>query len=63
MPVNDDDVTQDKNTPFDDVSHWAGKLSSKNTDSPKRVDKRSTWRKVKSNFFSKELGVETKRKD
>ena len=27
------DDAEDKNTPFDDVTHWAGKLSSKSNDS------------------------------
>ena len=51
------------NTPFDDVTHWVGNLPRKDTDRPKRVTKRSTWRKIKSNFFSQELGVEKKPKD
>ena len=54
---------QDTNTPFDDVTHWVGNLPSKDTDSTKRVTQRSTWRKIKSNILSKELGMETKRKD
>ena len=51
------------NTPFDDATHWVGNLPRKDTDRPKRVTKRSTWRKIKSNFFSQELGVEKKRED
>ena len=58
-----DDYAEDKNAPFDDVTHWVGNLPRKDTDSPKRVTKRSTWRKIKSNFFSQELGVEKKRED
>ena len=54
---------KDTNTPFDDVTHWVGNLPSKDTDSTKRVTQRSTWRKIKSNILSKELGMETKRKD
>ena len=57
------DDAEDKNTPFDDVTHWVGNLPRKDTDRPKRVTKRSTWRKIKSNFFSQELGVEKKRED
>ena len=59
----DDDHAEDKNAPFDDVTHWVGNLPRKDTDRPKRVTKRSTWRKIKSNFFSQELGMEKKRKD
>ena len=58
-----DDDAEDKNAPFDDVTHWVGNLHSKDTDSTKRVTQRSTWRKIKSNFFSQELGVEKKRED
>ena len=58
-----DDYAEDKNTPFDDVTHWVGNLPRKDTDSTKRVTKRSTWRKIKSNILSKKLGVETKPKD
>ena len=58
-----DDYAEDKNAPFDDVTHWVGNLPRKDTDRPKRVTKRSTWRKIKSNFFSQELGVEKKRED
>ena len=54
---------ENPNTPFDDVTHWVGNLPSKDTDSTKRVTQRSTWRKIKSNILSKELGMETKRKD
>ena len=52
---------QDKDTPFDDVTHWVGNLSRKDTDSTKRTSERGAWWKVKSNILSKELGVETKR--
>ena len=58
-----DDYAEDKNAPFDDVTHWVGNLPRKDTDSTKRVTKRSTWRKIKSNILSQELGMETKRKD
>ena len=54
---------ENPNTPFDDATHWVGNLPRKDTDRPKRVTKRSTWRKIKSNFFSQELGVEKKRED
>ena len=54
---------ENPNTPFDDVTHWVGNLPSKDTDRPKRVTKRSTWRKIKSNFLSEKLGMETKQKD
>ena len=57
------DDAQDTNAPFDDVTHWVGNLPRKDTDSTKRITKRSTWRKIKSNILSQELGVETKRKD
>ena len=57
------DDAQDTNAPFDDVTHWVGNLPSKDTDSTKRVTQRSTWRKIKSNILSQELGVEKKRKD
>lgn len=58
-----DDYAEDKNAPFDDVTHWVGNLHSKDTDSTKRVTQRSTWRKIKSNILSQKLGMETKRKD
>jgi len=51
------------NTPFDDATHWVGNLPRKDTDSTKRVTERSTWRKIKSNILSKELGVEKKQED
>ena len=54
---------EDTNTPFDDVTHWVGKLPSKDTDSTKRVTKRNTGRETKSNFLRKKLGMETKQKD
>ena len=57
------DDAEDKNAPFDDVTHWVGNLPRKDTDSSKRVTERSAWRKIKSNFFSQELGVEKKRED
>ena len=61
--MESDDDAEDKNAPFDDVTHWVGNLPRKNTDSTKRVTKRSTWRKIKSNFLSEKLGMETKQKD
>jgi len=57
------DDAEDKNTPFDDVTHWVGNLPHKNINSTKRVSKRSAWRKIKSNFFSQELGMEKKSED
>ena len=54
---------ENPNTPFDDVTHWVGNLPSKDTDSTKRVTKRNTRRKTKSNFLRKKLGMETKQKD
>ncbi len=61
--MESDDDAEDKNAPFDDVTHWVGNLPRKDTDRSKRVTKRSTWRKIKSNFLSEKLGVETKQKD
>ena len=58
-----DDYAEDKNAPFDDVTHWVGNLPSKDTDSTKRVTKRNTGRETKSNFLRKKLGMETKQKD
>ena len=57
------DNGSDQNTPFDDVTHWVGNLPRKDTDSTKRTTKRSTWRKIKSNLFSQELGVEKEQQD
>ena len=57
------DDAEDSNAPFDDVTHWVGNLPSKDTDSTKRVTKRSTWRKIKSNILSQELGMEKKSED
>ena len=51
---------QDKNTPFDDVTHWVGNLPIKDTDSDERTNKRNTRRKTKSNFLRKKLGLEEK---
>ena len=51
---------QDKNTPFDDVTHWVGNLPRKDTDSDERTNKRNTRRKTKSNFLRKKLGLEEK---
>ena len=49
---------QDKNTPFDDVTHWVGNLPNTDTDSDERTNKRNTRGKSKSNFLSKKLGLE-----
>ena len=54
---------ENPNTPFDDVTHWVGNLPRKDTDSTKRVTERSSWRKIKSNILSQELGVEKKQQD
>ena len=51
------------NTPFDDVTHWVGNLSSEDTDSTQRPIKRYSWWQTKSNILRKKLGVETKRED
>ena len=56
----DDSYAEDKNTPFDDVTHWVGNLPSKDTDSNERTNKRNTRRKTKSNFLRKKLGLEKK---
>jgi len=52
------DDAEDKNAPFDDVTHWVGNLPSKDTDSDERTNKRNTRRKTKSNFLRKKLGLE-----
>lgn len=54
----DDSYAEDKNTPFDDVTHWVGNLPRKDTDSDERTNKRNTRRKTKSNFLRKKLGLE-----
>jgi len=54
----DDSYAEDKNAPFDDVTHWVGNLPSKDTDSDERTNKRNTRRKTKSNFLRKKLGLE-----
>ena len=54
------DEAEDSNASFDDVTHWVGNLRSKNTNRTKRTAKRSTWRKIKSNILSQELGMEKK---
>ena len=43
---------QDKNAPFDDVTHWVGNLSRKDTDSTERPTKRNTWWTFESNLLS-----------
>ena len=50
LVVNDDG--QDKNAPFDDVTHWLGYLSRKDIDSTERTTERGTWWKIKSNLLS-----------
>ena len=50
--MESDDDAEDKNAPFDDVTHWVGNLSCKDTDSTKRTIERGTWWKIESNFFS-----------
>ena len=54
------DDTETTNAPYDDVTHWLGYLCRKDTDSTERPTERGTWWKIKSNFLSQELGVETK---
>ena len=54
----DDSYAEDKNAPFDDVTHWVGNLPRKDTDSDERTNKRNTRRKTKSNFLRKKLGLE-----
>ncbi len=59
MQVESEDA-EDKNTPFDDVTHWVGNLPRKDTDSDERTNKRNPRRKTKSNFLRKKLGLEEK---
>ena len=47
--------------PHDDCTHWAGQIPNKDTDSPKRVDKRGDRGQSESDILSEELGVEKKR--
>ena len=54
----EDSYAEDKNAPFDDVTHWVGNLPRKDTDSDERTNKRNTRRKTKSNFLRKKLGLE-----
>ena len=56
----EDKYAEDKNAPFDDVTHWVGNLPRKDTDSTKRTTKRNTRRETKSNFLRKKLGLEEK---
>tara|TARA_Y100001936_G_scaffold41771_1_gene40364 strand:- start:1230 stop:1418 length:189 start_codon:yes stop_codon:yes gene_type:complete len=56
------DNAQDKNAPFDDVTHWVGNLPDKDNDSTKRTLKRYSWWQTQSNILRKKLGMETKRK-
>ena len=59
MPMSkESDDAEDKNAPFDDVTHWVGNLPRKDTDSDERTNKRNTRRKTKSNFLRKKLGLE-----
>ena len=58
--MGSDEDAEDKNAPFDDVTHWVGNLPSKDTDSDERTNKRNTRRKTKSNFLRKKLGLEEK---
>lgn len=58
--MGSDEDAEDKNTPFDDVTHWVGNLPRKDTDSTKRTNKRNTRRETKSNFLRKKLGLEKK---
>ncbi len=51
----------EENSPYDDVTHWVGKLPKENTDSDKRTDERDTRRQAKPDILSEELGVEKKR--
>ena len=55
MQVGSDEDAEDKNAPFDDVTHWVGNLPRKDTDSTKRTTKRNTRRETKSNFLRKKL--------
>ena len=54
---------QDKNAPFDDVTHWVGNLPNKDNDSTKRSTKRYSWWQIKSDILRKKLGMETKQED
>ena len=60
MQESEVDDAEDKNAPFDDVTHWVGNLPRKDTDSTKRTTKRNTRRETKSNFLRKKLGLEKK---
>ena len=50
---------EDTNAPFDDVTHWVGYISRKDTDSTKCTIERGTWWTFESNLLSEELGMET----
>jgi hypothetical protein len=43
---------EDTNAPFDDVTHWVGNLSRKDTDSVERSTKRNTWWTFESDLLS-----------
>ena len=58
--MGSDEDAEDKNAPFDDVTHWVGNLPSKDTDSTERTTKRNTRRETKSNILRKKLGLEKK---
>ena len=58
--MGSDEDAEDKNAPFDDVTHWVGNLPHKDTDSDERTTKRNTRRETKSNFLRKKLGLEKK---
>ena len=61
--MESDDDAEDKNAPFDDVTHWVGNLPRKDTDSTKRSIKRRSWWQIKSDILRKKLGMETKWED
>ena len=58
--MGSDGDAEDKNAPFDDVTHWVGNLPRKDTDSTKRTTKRNTRKETKPNFLRKKLGLEKK---
>ena len=62
MQQSEIDDAQDKNAPFDDVTHWVGNIPDKDNDSTKRTLKRYSWWQTQSNILRKKLGMETKRK-
>jgi hypothetical protein len=50
--LKESNYEQDPNETFDDVTHWLGYLSRKDTDSTECTTERSSWWKIKSNFLS-----------